>query len=240
MEIFREDAVVASVREWTARCGAGLWIRGGVVDCVWVVRVCMTYPMLLLAENHDVEPFKEASVILDDQAAALAVAEERGYVFLKGLLSDEDIAPLRAVVRDFAAERGWVEPDADNPSTVRAIPGAKLTGRGWDDPGWLELQTAVLAHPSFMAIARHPRMIHAVEMLLGEPAQLAFANHCWLKLPGSPEHTTRPHQDISYLPNCPRMWTVWVPLVDTPFEVGPLGVVSGSRHRIDWHHVDKI
>ena len=70
-----------------------------------------------------------------------------------------------------------------------------------------------------------------LEAILGEPAWLATTNFCWVKLPGSPEHTTLPHQDEWYLPHCKRMWTMWLPLVDTPLDVGPIGVVPGSHRR---------
>jgi ectoine hydroxylase-related dioxygenase (phytanoyl-CoA dioxygenase family) len=35
------------------------------------------------------------------------------------------------------------------------------------------------------------------------------------------------------------MWTVWFPLVDTPLELGPLGIVPGS-HKKAWWHVDPL
>jgi ectoine hydroxylase-related dioxygenase (phytanoyl-CoA dioxygenase family) len=69
------------------------------------------------------------------------------------------------------------------------------------------------------------------EAIMGEPAWLASMNFCWIQLPGNPEQTTLPHQDEWYLPQCDSMWTLWVPLVDMPFEIGPLGVVPGSQER---------
>jgi ectoine hydroxylase-related dioxygenase (phytanoyl-CoA dioxygenase family) len=120
------------------------------------------------------------------------------------------------------------------------VPGAKLEGRGWDDPRWLDFQYELSSHPDFLAMAEDRRIAGILEALFGEPAQLATVNFCWIKLPGSPEHTTLPHQDQWYLPSCPRMWTVWVPLVDTPLEVGPLGVVPGSHRGGVWPHVDRF
>jgi ectoine hydroxylase-related dioxygenase (phytanoyl-CoA dioxygenase family) len=56
-------------------------------------------------------------------------------------------------------------------------------------------------------------------------------NFCWIQPPGNPEQTTLPHQDAWYLPQCSSMWTLWVPLVDMPLDVGPIGVVAGSQNR---------
>ena len=124
-----------------------------------------------------------------------------------------------------------------NPPRVLARPGARMTGRGWDDPDWIELQRAVNTSDDFHNLARFDGLMAALQAVAGEPMAVATSNHCWLKLPGSPEHTTRPHQDTFYLPDCPRMWTVWVPLSDTPLPVGPLGGVAGS-HRQRWAHID--
>jgi ectoine hydroxylase-related dioxygenase (phytanoyl-CoA dioxygenase family) len=63
---------------------------------------------------------------------------------------------------------------------------------------------------------------------------------CWVKLPGSPAQTTRPHQDCWYLRDVPRFWTVWLPLVETPWDVGPLAVVPGSHRRGVAPHVDNL
>jgi len=38
----------------------------------------------------------------------------------------------------------------------------------------------------------------------------------------------------------PRFWTLWVPVVDTPLEVGPLAVVPGSHRRGAAPHVDNL
>jgi ectoine hydroxylase-related dioxygenase (phytanoyl-CoA dioxygenase family) len=35
------------------------------------------------------------------------------------------------------------------------------------------------------------------------------------------------------------MWSVWIPLVDTPLEVGPLAVVPGSHNKV-WRHRDHL
>ena len=146
---------------------------------------------------------------------------------------------MRAAVRSVAEGHGWLRPASDNPPVYVARPGARLERHGWDDPRWVALQSQLRHMPVFRALAQTPTLTGVLETIWGEPAELATANYCWLKLPGSPEQTTRPHQDAYYLPDSPRLWTAWVALVDTPFELGPIGVVARSNRReTPWPHVD--
>ncbi|MFC1640322.1 phytanoyl-CoA dioxygenase family protein [Gemmatimonadota bacterium] len=184
---------------------------------------------LLLPENYRVTPFEDASSLLDEPAALRNAANDAGYLHFRGLLSESLLAPVRRFVRRTFAALGWVCGNPENPPFMEAIPGAKLSGRGWDDQRWVEFQHHFSRHRDLLALAEAPFLMAILDAVMGESAWLASTNFCWIKLPGSPEHTTLPHQDEWYLPQCGRMWTMWVPLVDTPFEVGPLSVVPGSH-----------
>lgn len=183
----------------------------------------------LLHTDHRVGPLEESSHLLGDLEAIRLAAAEQGYLHFRQFFPDSLIAPVRAFTREAGSDFGWVEADDDNPPVMRAVPGARLSGRGWDDPDWVRFQGAFSSHPDFLALAEAPLVMEVLDAVMGEPAWPATTNFCWIKLPGSPEHTTRPHQDEWYVPQCASMWTLWAPLVDTPFEVGPLGVVPGSH-----------
>ena len=205
---------------------------------LWQIRAMSQPPATpLLPSHYDTAPFERATALLDDPARLRAQAERLGYLYLPELLPLATVAAVRAFVRDHAVESGWVLPAADNPPALQARPGAHMSGRGWDDVDWIELQRAVNVDEAFANLANNERLLAVLAMVAGEPMAPATSNHCWLKLPGSPEHTTRPHQDTFYLPDCPRMWTAWVPLAETPMEVGPLGVIRGS-HNERWQHID--
>ena len=194
--------------------------------------------MALLPHDYPLAPFTDATALLPDPAALHALAARDGYLYFPALFPDALVAPVRALVRDFAAAHGWVHPDPANPAHCLAVPGARLSGRGFDDPRFVALQLAVMADPDFQRLLTDPRALAALAAAAGEPLAPATTNHTWLKLPGSPEHTTLPHQDLYYLPNCPKMWTLWIPLVDTPLDVGPLGVVPASHRDPLWPHID--
>ena len=196
--------------------------------------------MLLLPKDYPCEDFEDATPLLEDPDGLRQHGDELGFAFFKGLVPQSVVDPVRAFVRERCAEFGWVKPDEKNPPYMLAKRGAKLTGRGWDDPNWTQFQTEVINHTDFRALVLHENLTSALDAVSGVPMVLATAHHCWLKLPGSPEHTTRPHQDTFYLPDCPRMWTVWIPLIDTPLDVGPLGVIPRSHVEGDWHHIDAM
>ena len=182
-------------------------------------------------------PYEDATPLLADLAALRRHAGETGYLFLPGLLPDEVVGPVRAFVRDYCLRQGWLLPDEGNPPQVRVRAGARLTGRGWDDARFVELQRELRLCAPFQALGQCRAVLDILSALAGQEVWMATANYCWVKLPGSPAQTTRPHQDRFYLPACPSLWTGWVPLADIPLEVGPLGVVPRSHHR-DWPHID--
>ncbi len=186
---------------------------------------------LLLPAERQVSPLEDSSQLLDDPDALHACAREQGFVYLHHFLPESLLDPVRAFTRESFADYGWVQKDADNRPAMKAVAGVKLSGRGWDDRDWVQFQLRFSKHPDFLALAEAPLVMDVLEAIMGEPAWLASMNFCWIKLPGSPSQTTLPHQDEWYLPHCQSMWTMWVPLVDTPFEVGPLGVVPRSHER---------
>ncbi len=193
--------------------------------------------MLLRPQDFPHQGFFDASYARDDAPALRRLAAGLGYLFQPRLLPPGPVDRLRARVRDLCQQRGWVQAQEGNPPEMLAAPGAALASRGWDDPEWLPLQLELREDPAYLAVAKHPALLGLMERLFGEPPALAAANFCWIKLPGSPEQTTLPHQDLYYLPESPAMWTVWLPLTHTPFEVGPLGVVPGPQNQRIWPHV---
>jgi ectoine hydroxylase-related dioxygenase (phytanoyl-CoA dioxygenase family) len=183
----------------------------------------------LLPQDYPTNPFINAGPFLRDPSRLGALAEELGYLFFDGFIAHHLLDPIRSFIRSFAINTGWILPENSHPNTITASQGARLLNRGWDDPQWIELQRVVNILPPFHELIHQPNILEALAVIYGEPAAPAATNMVWLKLPGSPEHTTRPHRDGFYLPTCPRMWTVWVPLTDTPMEVGPLAVIRGSH-----------
>lgn len=188
----------------------------------------------LLSNEYPNEPYLDCSPEISSARQIAERANTQGYLFFRGLIPESLLDPIRSFVRLFAVNEGWVLPENGNQAVLKGRSGAKLSGRGWDDPRWIELQRATAQLPAFQELVSARLILDILAVVYGEKAAPAMTNHVWLKLPGSPEHTTRPHRDSFYLPGCPRMWTIWIPLSDTPIELGPLGIVAGSHRTNDW------
>ena len=122
-----------------------------------------------------------------------------------------------------AAPAGWT-----------ALPGARLTGRGWDDPAFVTFQQAVLASEAFAALAEAPWLAELVGSATGQPMRPLGAHIVRCRLPGGSPPPTQPHQDSYYLGGAAGAWVAWLPLVPVPLELGPLGVLAGSHTTGAW------
>jgi ectoine hydroxylase-related dioxygenase (phytanoyl-CoA dioxygenase family) len=171
----------------------------------------------------DSTPFARDPEVLRSRAA------EHGYLTLRGIPGPEAVAPLRTLIEEVAVSLGLLQPahGDDAPSLVR--PGAALTGTGYDDQRWLELQERVLPDPRFTAVGDHAEILSVLEGLFGSPVLTRRGDICRLALPDATHLTTPPHQDHWYTGGTMNLWTVWIALTDTPLELGPLAVLPGSH-----------
>lgn len=191
-------------------------------------------------EAFSVDGWRDDTPLLADPAALRRRARTAGYLYLKGFFKAGLCGAVRGMVRAYCDGQGWLLPAKGNPPRFVAAAGAHLTGRGWDDPRFVALQLKLFGSKEFQRLGNDPRLLEVLALLARRPMWMANTNYAWLKFPGSAHQTTRPHQDRFYLPQAPTLQTVWVPLVDTPSEVGPLGVVDGSHRGPDWPHVNNL
>ncbi|HEX4138740.1 MAG TPA: phytanoyl-CoA dioxygenase family protein [Candidatus Methylacidiphilales bacterium] len=148
--------------------------------------------------------------------------DREGYIVLPGLLTQEDMAPIREAIHtkvsqiaDELLRDGLISDKLENEPFQTRL--AKLFkgktdqeflkyGRSWRD-----------LLPGYFMFMSNPKIIDAVESLIGPEI---FANPVYNtrpKVPGVAAGAVPWHQDRSYWPNA--NWnpviTVWIPLVDT-------------------------
>jgi hypothetical protein len=189
----------------------------------------------------------DSTPLITDTDALRARARDDGYLFFRALIGSEKLARLRELVIQTVVDLGFVAAAAVDGSgadledgsgaapadairfQARVRPGASLAGTGYDDPRWLALQQRVLPDPRFTDVGDEPRLLAILTALFGEPPVTRRGDICRIVLPGAQHLTTPPHQDHYYTGGTTNLWTAWMPLVETPLELGPLAVLPGSH-----------
>jgi ectoine hydroxylase-related dioxygenase (phytanoyl-CoA dioxygenase family) len=165
--------------------------------------------------------------------------ETDGYLVLPNLLSDEELAPAREAMTqkvDQIANRmvaDGVIKDAlkDRPFKYRL---AELFV-GLTDQDFLKYGTRSWRDrfPGYFRLMSNPRIIDAVESLIGPEI---FSNPVYNTRPKVPKVAAGAvpwHQDKSYWPdaNSNPVITVWIPIVDSTHENGCLHLIPGTHTR---------
>jgi phytanoyl-CoA hydroxylase len=183
----------------------------------------------------------------------LAGFQEHGYVVLRGLLDDTDLAPVRreyeGVLARLAAdlhERGEVPSTfADLPFAERVAAIYAASGRAHAQAfdfslplGAVEEDTPMWVGPEVFALLRNTKILDAVEPIIGSEIYSNPIQHVRIKPPESavPRHlstsATTWHQDQGVtLPEADdtEMVTVWFGLTHATEENGCLHVRPGSH-----------
>jgi phytanoyl-CoA hydroxylase len=145
---------------------------------------------------------------------------DKGYLVVPGVLSPTELAKLREVTDRLLAEAARVGESTGAFLFEKNAPAGKALVWRVFDP--------VALDPYFWEMARHPRILDAVEDLIGPSIQLHNSN-MHLKLP---EHGGEVdwHQDFPYLPHTNfDLLNTMIMLDDSTPENGCLNVVPGSH-----------
>ncbi len=155
--------------------------------------------------------------------------DEQGFLLLR------DALPRSAV--DELLGR-WLELVADG------------TDRSFDDPYAGEIveyfrenpdrlswaYDAIREHPWLTELATLPQITDPVKEILGPGVNLMKKIVFRVDVPGETKELAHWHQDHFYVRGDEHAVTAWVPLQDTPFELGPLGVMPGSHREGLFEH----
>jgi hypothetical protein len=151
---------------------------------------------------------------------------DQGYFVATALSRDEVQAIRDRFIEVFdnvarAHGRGSVRDDADIVSLYRD---AKEI--------WVAAVDQFPYLPDVVGKSDDPRLLELARRTgIRLPAVSGFGVPILANMPADDAWLYRPHQDISYIPGSLNGITVWVPLQDSPPELGPLEVVPGT-HRL--------
>lgn len=188
-------------------------------------------------KTPDYAPFTESR--LDEGAEALrARMKQEGYLFLRGIVSADEVQAVRGDVLALCAEAGWLDPARD-PNEGIVAPGMEPTMEGM--PEYMAVYRRVLKQlPRFHDFPTQPGLMAVARDLLGTDDVLVHTRRIGrLTFPNNPEATTPAHQDHFYIRGSVDTFSCWTPLGDCPMALGGLAVLSGSHVQGFLEHTER-
>jgi phytanoyl-CoA hydroxylase len=157
-----------------------------------------------------------------------AFYEERGYILHPDLLTQDELATLRAALAEVLEESRGLTESNDKFSVTRGVDGNSHVRRVF---------SPTLHHKAFYDMAFHPRILDSVEALIGPNIQFHHSK-LNMKPPTSPEARFEWHQDYPFYPHTNYdLLAVLIHLDESTKENGCLRIVPGSHKQGPQMHV---
>lgn len=154
--------------------------------------------------------------------ATRRVYEEQGYVWLKGFLRRSDVIDVRAWVLSQMESTGLLAPGSD-PALGLASSG------GFDRERGDRRLMALVRSAAFEGFCLQPRLVRFMDEFLGGLSYLHKRKIMRFTRPGTAT-VTPAHYDLVYLRGgTSRVVTAWIPIGDTPVDMGGLAYLEGSH-----------
>ena len=157
-----------------------------------------------------------------------AFYDEQGYILHPDLLSQNEVATLRAALAEVLEESTGLTENNEKFSVTRGDDGQYHVRRIFNPVKW---------HKAFYDLAFHPRILDAVEALIGPNIQLHHSK-LNLKPPTSREARFEWHQDYPFFPHSNYdLLAVLIHLDEATRENGCLRIIPGSHKKGPQIHV---
>jgi len=174
------------------------------------------------------DELRDSSPLAGDWQSLRDQVREDGYVFLRDL-ADRELA-LAAGRGGLAAlqRAGWLAPGADpERAAILSPPRPTDQARAWRDAGYRSFAIS----EAFHRLAYQPAVEQVMGLLMGAGAFCYPVKVARVVYPAAmvPLHGGMfVHQDLPVV-GVPDMFTVWMPLMDIPYELGSLCIRPGSQ-----------
>jgi len=171
------------------------------------------------------QPLVDSTDLLDKPDALRVNAARDGYLLIRGLLPEEDVAEAGIHMAGVMAEAGWIAPGEPLETAVANL-----------DKFCVEPQTRFmqvfyrqLGLRSMHALRLHPNLVGFFDMLFDEEClpvphfvtRLAFPEHA--------DYATPAHQDYVHFEGSLNNWAAWVPFTTVDEARGGIAIASGSH-----------
>lgn len=168
--------------------------------------------------------FLVSNDLLDEPSGLRRRLRDDGYLFLKGILPQEEVTRVRQQILEICQNAGWLRPGTDlmDGLTDRQ----PLMER---DDGYKPVYGQIQALEAFHKLKLHKNITDVMETIFQE-AVIPFPQTIGrVGFPRDNERGTAPHQDWIFVGGSVETITCWVPLGDIPMAVGGLKILEGSH-----------
>lgn len=178
----------------------------------------------MMSAAAEIHPFRDSADAMGKPEELRRRLRQDGYLFFHRLMAREKLLALRRVILEICQKNGWLVAGSDLM--------AGLTNRTPCVEGQEEFMTVydeVQAREEFHALAHDKVLVEMIAKLVEEEAFVFPLKVMRITFPHNTRETTPSHQDYVHLQGTVETYTVWIPLGDTPQELGGLAVLAGSH-----------
>lgn len=177
--------------------------------------------------------FKDSTSLLGKPEELRQRAEDEGMLFFRGLIPKEDILKVRMDIMQILNKYGLIDKNYDliaGMADVEAVNRYSIEELSWNGVGVTQdMYREIQKLESFHALAHHVKLMSMYNELFGYAALPHPRNIGRIMLPHRDVKITPSHQDFIHIQGEEETWTCWIPLGDTPRELGGLAVLQGSH-----------
>lgn len=172
----------------------------------------------LMVPGPELGLLRDSNDVRGDAAALRARLAEDGYLFIRGLHDRDLVLKARRQMLEKLAAAGNLDPDAP------LMDGRIRPGKGGAFRGGANELTTCLA---YQELIRGERCLAFYSFLRGGPAMTY--DYQWLRVVSKGDCTAA-HMDVVYMGRGTlNLLTMWTPLGDISYDMGPLAVCAGSH-----------
>ena len=168
----------------------------------------------------NVSDYEDSTYLLNHPDKLKLKADNEGYLYFKRLLGKKTNMSLLRDLINVCSKHGFLDNNHDF-NNKKAKKGIKIEPLGKED---IDYYKDVLKLRSLHSYAQSKEIMNLFELLFDGEVLNHSQNIVRTVFPDTKKHTTPPHQDYWYIGGNKNTWTTWIPLGDTPKEMGTLAV----------------
>jgi hypothetical protein len=169
-------------------------------------------------------PMRDSRDLLADDDALRARLREDGYLYFSQVLDTGAVMNLRRAMLGVLAAHGWIR------GGLSLMEGQAVLHPVHEEmPEHAPVYDDLQRLEEFHTLAHHPDLTALMGAVLGPTAFPHPLKICRIGFPEHYEATTPPHQDYPNNQGTTNLTAAWIPVGDTPMDLGPVAVLRGSN-----------